>query len=252
MCTATWVRDEEGYQLFFNRDEKLTRKRETAPQVLDRSGVRFIAPADGDFGGTWLAVNEFGVSVSLLNGANLTQSIVPSNGQRSRGFVIPEIIAGQSSAAIRAHIRKLDLSRFSAFTMVILDFEATTMLEWNGAALTWSFGNRHRPLTSSSFDTEAVQQERRKNFNRLRCAAGPINAELLYAFHSSHNPARGPYSVCMHRDDAETVSFTSIRVTRSRASVLYHPGAPCRMAGDTWVTQLQLTRRGPGWVTASI
>jgi Transport and Golgi organisation 2 len=253
MCTATWVRDEEGYQLFFNRDEKLTRKRETAPRLLERDGVRFIAPADGDFGGTWLAVNEFGVSICLLNGANLTRSIVPSTGQRSRGFVIPEIIAGESSTAVRARIQRLDFSRFSAFTIAILDFEATTILEWKGVSLTWTASeDSHLPITSSSFDTAAVRQERRQDFDRLLRDAGLINPELLHGFHSSHNPARGPYSVCMHRDDAETVSFTRIRVTRSRASVLYHPGAPCKTTGDTSITHLQLTRPRRDSATANI
>jgi hypothetical protein len=46
-------------------------------------------------------------------------------------------------------------------------------------------------------------------------------------FHARHDPMPGPYSPCMHRDDARTVSFTSIAVERGVAVLRYQPGAPC-------------------------
>ena len=40
----------------------------------------------------------------------------------------------------------------------------------------------------------------------------------LEAFHrDSRNPRGGPWAVCLTRDDARTVSLTTVRVTRSRA-----------------------------------
>ena len=69
------------------------------------------------------------------------------------------------------------------------------------------------PLVSSSFELEGVERERRAEFSRLRDESGGFRAGALLAFHISHQPARGPYSPCMHREDAETVSFTWMTVT---------------------------------------
>ncbi len=67
MCTVSWRAARDGYDLFFNRDELHTRAPELPPALSERDGVRFLAPRDGDHGGTWLAVNEHGLTVCLLN-----------------------------------------------------------------------------------------------------------------------------------------------------------------------------------------
>src|SRR6516165_698509 len=90
MCTVSWVHQRGGYHLLCNRDEKLTRGTAFAPALIERGGVRFIAPIDADFGGTWLAVNEFGISLCLLNGDAGT---APSGAtpRRSRGLLLREL-----------------------------------------------------------------------------------------------------------------------------------------------------------------
>ena len=50
MCTVSWSRNDRGYHLLVNRDEKRTRGAAFAPQVMERGGVRYIAPIDRDFG----------------------------------------------------------------------------------------------------------------------------------------------------------------------------------------------------------
>jgi hypothetical protein len=45
--------------------------------------------------------------------------------------------------------------------------------------------------------------------------------------HRSHGTERGPYSTCMHREDAATVSYTEVTVSRQRADMSYTPGTPC-------------------------
>ena len=101
MCTISWIHDKDGYQLLCNRDEKLTRKSALEPRLAVRNGTRFLAPVDGDFGGTWIATNEFGVSVCLLNGANLTGSeIHAATPGRSRGLLLLDLISLPSVAAM--------------------------------------------------------------------------------------------------------------------------------------------------------
>src|SRR6185312_11981515 len=67
MCTVSWIHAREGYQLLCNRDERHTRRPAQAPTVRQNGGVRFIAPIDGEEGGSWIGVNEFGLTLCLLN-----------------------------------------------------------------------------------------------------------------------------------------------------------------------------------------
>jgi hypothetical protein len=57
--------------------------------------------------------------------------------------------------------------------------------------------------------------------------AGKFDRDLLWEFHRSHWPAAGPYSVCMHRDDAATASLSVVTVTRDAVQFVYHGAAPC-------------------------
>jgi hypothetical protein len=241
MCTATWIRDDEGYQLFFNRDEKFTRKAGIPPEARIANGVRFVSPGDGDFGGTWIAVNEFGISVCLLNGAVLTGSGDRSTGHKSRGLLIPDVIGEGSSDAVCARILESDLRDFSPFTVAVLSSgRQPALIEWNGAAPTYvRDGDRLIPLTSSSFLSADVRAHRRAHLDSLR-ESGPLQPEDLRRWHAGHEPAAGPYSVCMHRGDAGTVSFTNIRVGEKHASIEYLAGAPCVPGAEVFATQIPL------------
>ena len=81
------------------------------------------------------------------------------------------------------------------------------------------------PVTSSSFDPEGVRRSRREHFARLY--RRHLNPDMLRSFHSSHGDEPTAYSTCMHRPDAQTVSFTEINVRRGKAELIYRPGAPC-------------------------
>ena len=225
MCTISWIHDANGYQLLCNRDEKLTRKPALEPRQAVRNGTSFLAPVDGNFGGTWIATNELGVSVCLLNGANLTGSEihVAATG-RSRGMLPLDLIQESSVAAICERLREIDLSVFAAFTLAALEpGQPAAILEWDGSKKTLVFEEAERSmLTSSSFDSEEVRRRRREEYSRVH------SDDDLFAFHRSHAPTRSAYSTCMHRPDAQTVSFSWIRVSELAATFYYTPAAPCQ------------------------
>jgi hypothetical protein len=54
-----------------------------------------------------------------------------------------------------------------------------------------------------------------------------MNPALLSDFHRSHRPSRSAYSACMHRTDAETISFSRITVEADSIEFHYYPHAPC-------------------------
>jgi len=232
VCTVSWVQQPGGYHLLANRDEKRTRGRAFAPAIRECGGVRYVAPIDSDFGGTWIATNEFGVSVCLLNGDAGTQSPFPSR-QRSRGLLLRELAWETTGADCLLSLRQLDLSPYAPFVLLILEPDRPAILaEWSRERLTVDPAADQMPLTSSSFDSCGVRRSRLSEFERRAGMAARVDPTLLYQFHASHGTgmdARADaYSPCMHREDAETVSFSWVVVTREEVRFLYSPSAPCR------------------------
>ena len=227
MCTVSWVHQPDGYHLLCNRDEKRTRGAAFGPRVVERGGIRYIAPVDSDGGGTWLSANEFGISVCLLNGS---VGVEPFGIRRSRGLLLRELAWAPSAGECALWLRQLDLGPFAPFSLVILEpGQSAILAQWNGIELTVDpAGDRHMPLTSSSYDAAGVRRARLNEFARRAGARLHADPTLLYWFHSSHGAAPDAYSTCMHREDAETVSFSWVIVSRDTIRFLYSPDAPCQ------------------------
>ena len=227
MCTVSWARQPDGYHLLCNRDEKRTRGTAFAPRVVEMGGVRYVAPIDPDGGGTWLATNEYGVSLCLLNGEPGCQSTGP---RRSRGLLIRELAGAPTAGECALWTQQLDLRPFSPFSLVILEpGRSAIVAQWDGREFVVDpAGDARMPLTSSSYDAAGVRRSRLNDFARRVDPSRPLDPALLYWFHASHGESPDAYSTCMHRPDAQTVSFSWVVVTRDAVRFLYSPGAPCQ------------------------
>jgi hypothetical protein len=230
MCTVSWIHQGPGYQLFCNRDEKLTRRQASKPQLLRHGGVRFLAPIDGDFGGTWIAVNEFGLSLALLNRGP------GSSTQLSRGLLVMNLIAAPTLAQVAERFARRNLSDFAPFTLLgLAPGLPAALFAWNGREYSVvEDADLHMPLVSSSVDPEGCESGRRATLERIRAKSPALRPGALLAFHRSHAPIAGAHSVCMHRDDAQTVSFTWVTVEAGEANMYYAAGSPCQsLAGES-------------------
>jgi len=230
MCTVTWIYEGPGYHLFCNRDEKHTRRPAFKPQLLTLGSLRFLAPIDGDFGGTWIAVNEFGLSLALLNRGP------GSPAQLSRGLLVMNLIAAPTLAEVAERFASSDLSNFAPLTLVGLEPGLPAALfTWDGRERgAPADADPYMPLVSSSVDPERCESQRRATLERIRAKSPALRPGALLAFHRSHAPVAGAHSVCMHRDDAQTVSFTWVTVEGGGANMYYAAGSPCRsLAGES-------------------
>jgi hypothetical protein len=234
---VSWIRDDGGYQLFCNRDEQRTRALALLPQIQQTDGTRFLAPIDGEAGGTWITVNHHGLSLCLLNGhvgqaLSLRRTLRPpsDSNPRSRGLLLPNLTAAASIPEACQRALDHDLSQYAPFTLLLLQPSHTsTVIDWNGQrARVDTNADSRMPLISSSFDLDGVQMRRRNSFQRVIQTYGHPSAPALAAFHLSHDQGPSAYSPCMHRYDAETVSFSWIQVTRQSALFRYQPSSPCR------------------------
>jgi hypothetical protein len=241
MCTVSWLHHDDGYHLLCNRDEKSARARAHAPEMRVRDGVRYLAPADGEAGGTWIATNEYGLSLCLLNGR--TRPGAWNGRLTSRGLLVGELISSASVDDVLERVWRSDLARFAGFTLVALEPGGhTSVVEWDGVEKAIvAHAQPLMPLVSSSFDFDEVYARRRDEFRRRLDAASRLDPRVLYSFHSSHAGNPDAYSPCMHRADAETVSFSWVKVTTGEAEFFYSPDAPFRGRGGE-VRQLALVQ----------
>ncbi len=225
MCTLTWRAQTDGcgYELWFNRDEVITREAELEPRLWPSAGggAAFLAPVDGARGGTWLAVNERGLTVALLNDYGVTwRPPVPS---RSRGDVVVEAAREMTIAGVAAMLSPDKLRHTPAFTLIVLETGgAAACWNWDGLRLEVKNGaDVPEFFSSSSYRTAEVIAARRAGFERM--TGNSADEAARRAYHFSHDNTRGAESVLMCRPDANTRSVCRVRVGAAEAVFEYVP-----------------------------
>ena len=235
MCTVTWMREHDNYSLFCNRDERWTRKPALGPQPGELRGVKYIAPVDGDHGGSWIAVNQFGLTLCLLNRYG---EITPDETGTyiSRGLLLIGLVDSRDKQQVTTRINDFDLTKFLPFSLLAISREAEPMLmDWTGSKYTLNEDAKDLlPLTSTSLTEPSIATTRTAQFRSL--TSGRPTRSLLDQFHRSHIPARGPSSVCMHREGAKTMSLSRVLVEKGEIVFEYEAGSPCEPKS------LQITR----------
>ena len=230
MCTVSWIHTPTGYHLLSNRDERDTRKPALAPVIHEAAGVRFIAPVDGDHGGSWIAVNEFGITFSLVNRYRCGQCSRETKPKPpSRGLLLTSLADCRSQEDVHSRFDRLNLAAYPPFTVAVLaPGKPSLLLHWTGRdSLIECNGEAAMPLISSSFDPRGVEVYRKRLFNALVAERGRVDLKLLLEFHASHAPTPSAYSPCMHRENALTVSFSRVTVADGVIEFVYFPVPPC-------------------------
>ena len=123
MCTVAFVPlPGGGYLLGHNRDERQGRAPGEPPRLLDLPGCRALAPRDPEAGGTWIALNEAGVTVCVLNAAERLPDRLPAR-PRSRGLLVRDLACATSLATARVRLDAAGsvLRRTRAFHLVVVE-----------------------------------------------------------------------------------------------------------------------------------
>jgi hypothetical protein len=217
MCTASWLTWSDGYELFCNRDELKTRRPARPPAIQRRNGVSYIAPTDAEAGGSWIAVNEFGLTLCLLNHYPAVAAVAGPTGTQpptSRGRLLISLTDRRSADEVAAAVEGTDLHCYRPFRLLAMQARAApVLLTWDGAGLARD-SSPSSPVTTSSFDPANVIRARRERFAVL----DRLDAGSLRRLHLSAGDA---YAVCMSREDAETVSFSHVSVEGERIEFEY-------------------------------
>lgn len=232
MCTVTVVPARGAIRLACNRDELRSRPAALPPRIVQFGPRRAILPVDPTSGGTWIAANDAGLALTLLNVSSGNGRAAPPAARRSRGNIIPALLHADTPLAAAFSALDLDPAQYAPFRLVLVNRREGVEVHSDGARirLVWRTGlTRPQLFTSSGLGDEAVEGPRRQLFGEFIGLPGDRPAQQD-AFHRHRWPDRPHLSVCMDRQDARTVSHTLVSLAPDRVTLRYHPDAPDRSA----------------------
>ena len=226
MCSISWCFTERGEaHILFNRDESRQRPEALPLRQDNTEGISSIYPVDPQGGGTWLAVNDKGLCIALLN---YYQGKHPKGRLISRGALVKQLSHCHSLDHAITTLKETDLLKFAPFSLLLFahDDKATQvrLFQWDGKQL--QDKRPVSPLISSAFALEEVTESRVAQYTQMMSSG--VTLDRLTAFHCSHEPRKSYLSTCMHREDAHTVSFSRIHLQASSVSFFYQPASPCK------------------------
>jgi len=213
MCSVCWEwnpkdqPDKDSRLLvIFNRDEQRSRAIAKPPELVSLGG------------GTWISGNEHGVVIALLNLYSVTPD--PDKIYASRGQLVKALSNKSNPDQISAKLSDLtETENYPAFSLIIWDTRALShrLFQWDESNLT-ELSQKDNFYTSSSWNTEEVQQFRRNSYQELALTKAMSLETFMH-----HVPAsREKWSVFMEREATQTVSSTSIKVTNKTLSMNYY------------------------------
>jgi Transport and Golgi organisation 2 len=246
MCTVSFVPNENGFLLGMNRDESRFRPIALPPEVYGRAGEFWIYPSEPG-GGTWIGINNSGLCLALINWHTIPTR--PVLRIVSRGIVVRELIQSQTSDVLYGLLCRLPLERMPPFRLIAVSLGESAVREFrwdcnrvNAVSHCWEA----KHWFSSGLDERQAEIIRAEVCQRAWSESDAGGRSWLRRLHRSHLPDRGGFSVCMHREDACTVSYTEVAFCDAGGAMRYHPGSLCGGDGKFFEKAFSFSPRQSG------
>jgi hypothetical protein len=218
MCTLTIHRTNERLLITMNRDEAITRAPERPPQKMryDHRDVEWLAPLDGEAGGTWIGTNNHRVHACLLNQylPSDTASFSDHAPRPSRGRIIVDLLAQGHEGAVQQWLQNnFDPSPFPSFLLIVVHTHHTHSFSWDGQ--NFHIGTHEGEwlmFSSSSWRTSDVLEYRRREFEAWLGRGAPHFGPIP-AFHLLLPDGREAWAPLMQREYSATRSLTQIETS---------------------------------------
>lgn len=240
MCTLTLIPlASDALRIAFNRDESRTRAAALPPEVKQFGAHTAVFPFDPTSGGTWLAVNDTGLTLAVLNVNLPHRDRSAPKPPRSRGEVIPSLLECDSPSAALAVCERLNYRDFAPFRLVLIGDGLVADVRWDGRepmVMSRLVGGTPLMFTSSGLGDHLVEGVRRVLFDQMFMGGSHVWEASQHAFHRHRWPGREHLSVNMARDTARTVSHAVIDLGAVEAVFSYHADAPDLPAEDTTIS----------------
>jgi hypothetical protein len=249
MCTLTVITRDDSYLLAMNRDEKIARGSGTPPVIHDFDGTRAIYPGDGD-DGTWLATNQYGIALALLNWNDVTSRSTGAR-KRSRGRLIPALIASRSLSDLHKAFSISNFTGMMPFRLVGIFPLELQIWEWRWDLMqldiqvhVWESVH----WFSSSLSDERAERERGSACRMARHETDAGSVPWLRRLHASHAGGPGPFSLCVHRQDVKTLSYSEVMVESGSVRMSHFRDSPCIMNPAELMGTVIIRAAGPDHV----
>ncbi len=214
MCSVGWqwasdcAPSEPQLTILFNRDEQRARELAIPPTEFENSERRVLMPIDPARGGTWIATNELGLTIALLNNYGIEP--VPERVYESRGRLVKEASSAETLTEVENILKALlAQGMYPAFSLLawMSASRSVRLFAWNEEELVEP-ESQSNFFTSSSWKTKEVQRHRRALYQQEVLEKG----RLLEDFMSQPSGDDEKWSVMMTREKTQTVSRSKIEV----------------------------------------
>lgn len=228
MCTLSFIPVRGGFHLLMNRDEQRSRPVARPPRLHPSGKLKAIYPSEQG-GGTWIGINNEGLCAGLIN--RYSKPRLTACQAFSRGLIIPTLLAARNREEAAFLLRSLPLDKLNPFRLFLFDARerGITSLSSDGTSLEeqklpWERSH----WFSSGYDEPTAMRIRGKVAENASGESDAGTLAWLRRLHRSHDPEEGPFSICMHREDACSVSMTEVTLVNAKATLTYHAGLPCQ------------------------
>jgi hypothetical protein len=232
MCTLSLITRDSDYLLAMNRDEKIERGSGRLPEAHLLHGMSVIYPSDGA-AGTWISVNSYGNTFVLLNSNTTLPDALDRTRMRSRGQIIPGLGHSPSMAEVTQGLGVLDLKGILPFRLVGVFPSEKAIAEWRWDSAQLGFqahGWEWRHWFSSSLSDKEAENLRGAVCRDAQHESDAGSVEWLRRLHASHADGPGPFSLCVHRQDVATLSYSEVTCTPDLVQMTHLRGSPCASA----------------------
>jgi hypothetical protein len=233
MCTLSVLRrpmpvvhnDDEPplWRVGFNRDERRTRPPALPPAQHIYDNRAAVHPIDPLGGGTWIAVSSSGLVFALLNGYSDRDDVSPPRAAQSRGLIIPTLLSADTLDIATTRVQAMDPRAFLSFRLVMIADDGAREAVSDGRQLECRDVREGEAWirSSSSVRPEIVLPSREAMFRDDVVPSSSAAAQDR--FHLTRHAADPALGVLMEREDARTVSVTTVEVFATRVRMTYQP-----------------------------
>jgi hypothetical protein len=182
-------------------------------------------PVDPVSDGTWVAVNDAGLALTLLN-YNPEQP--PTGRTVSRGGVVTALAGCATLDEAVAGCAAIPAGDMMPFRLVLCDGRRFAVWRSDEPAESIRTQPLDRPVmfTSSGLGDHLVEPPRRELFDGWFSEGSEPWVQQQDAFHAHRWDDRPHLSVAMSREDARTVSYTTLDIGPDAITMRYHPDRP--------------------------
>jgi len=187
-------------------------------------------PRDPVGGGSWLAANNRGLILALLNNYRHPPRTSPDQ-TLSRGLLVRRLSALENIAGVRRGLADETLAFYSPFSLLAFEGcrRGPVQWEWDGETLkeTWGTDMVESPVSTSSLMPRLVPAFRQYLVRRaVKRAHRHEAASTLLALHRANQPWPAAVAIAMKRRGRATVSLTHVQATSDDIAMRYWSGHP--------------------------